>query len=102
MAPSPSGEPGRNLTTEFRNCLVGIEVNSSATEAEIAFVDGSRLRFCHRVDDRWAKSEGDAQSPDPASQAAQFLARLAYFRLNRRHLELRFDDSSQWEARFQA
>jgi hypothetical protein len=79
----------------LRRCLVSLEVNETFSEAVIGMADGSRIAFCHRVGERWSRAEGDGQ-------AAEVLARIAQFRLNGKHLDVRFEDGSRWEARFGA
>jgi hypothetical protein len=59
--------------------------------------DGSRLRFRHRVGERWAKVDGDGQEP---GLAGAVLAIVVMFRLNGKHLDVRFQDGGHWEARF--
>jgi hypothetical protein len=47
-----------SMTSEatLRQELLTVEANESFTEAVMHFRDGSRLCFCHRVDERWAKA----------------------------------------------
>jgi hypothetical protein len=75
----------------LRGVFVALEVNADCTEAEVALRDGSRLRFRHRVDQRQAEALG-------TGAAHEVLARIARFRLNRRHLDIMFADGSRWEA----
>jgi hypothetical protein len=79
----------------LRRSFISLEVNDDFSEAVLGMRDGSRLRFCHRVGERWAKAEGD-----PADLAGQVLATLSRFRLNGKHLDVQFGDGSRWEARF--
>ena len=74
-------------------------VNADFTEAAVAMADGSRLSFCHRVGERWARSEQPQKAAQP-SAAEQVLATVARFRLNGKHLEIQFADGSRWAARF--
>ena len=62
--------------------------------------DGSRLCFCHRVGERWAKALPAAASGERPGLADQVLQRIALFRLNAKHLDVQFHDGSRWEARF--
>ena len=82
------------MTTEelLRGAFVGLEVNDDFSEAVLCLADGGRLRFCHRVGERWAKAEGPV--------AEQVLAAVVGFRLNGKHLDIRFTDGSRWEAWF--
>jgi hypothetical protein len=75
----------------LRGLFVALEVNADCTEAELRLRDESRLRFCHRVDHRQVEALG-------AGAAQALLARIARFRLNRRHLDIAFADSSRWEV----
>ena len=77
----------------LRGVFVALEVNADCTEAELRLRDDSRLQFRHRVGQRQAEAVGAAAAQD-------VLARIAGFRLNRRHLEIAFADGSTWEARF--
>jgi hypothetical protein len=76
----------------LRGNFVSLEVNDDFTEAMVVLKDESRLVFRHRVSQRQAEATGDA--------ASQVLARIAQFRLNRRHLDVRFNDGSRWETLF--
>ncbi len=77
----------------LRGVFVALEVNGDCTEAELRLRDDSRLRFCHRVGARQAEALG-------GGAASEVLARIARFRLNRRHLDITFADGSRWEALF--
>jgi hypothetical protein len=79
----------------LRSCFVSVEVNKDFTEAVLVMRDRSRLCFCHRVGERWAKAVD-------AGEAGQVLSLIAQFRLNTRHLDVQFQDGSRWEARFNA
>jgi hypothetical protein len=77
----------------LRGGMSSLEVNDSFTESVIVMTDGSRLCFCHRVGQRWAKAEG-------GGLAEEVLATIGLFRLNGKHLDVQFQDGSRWEARF--
>jgi hypothetical protein len=79
----------------LRGMFLGLEVNEVRTEATLQLRDGSRLHFRHRVDQRQAEATGD-----DVSAAGQVLARIAMFRLNRRHLDIHFADGTRWETLF--
>ncbi len=88
------------MTTEaqLRAALAALDVNDTFTEATLALRDGSRLRFCHRVGERWVRAEG---APDGSpGEAGRILERVALFRLNGKHLDVQFQDGGRWEARF--
>jgi hypothetical protein len=80
----------------FRGSFVSLEVNEDFSEAVLSMRDGSRLCFCHRVGERWARAMG----PGEGGLAGQMLTLIALFRLNAKHLDLQFHDGSHWEARF--
>jgi hypothetical protein len=84
----------------LRSAFVALEVNEDFSEAVLVLRDGSRLRFRHRVGERWAKAEVEDGSGGGESLAGAVLAALALFRLNAKHLDVQFADGSRWEARF--
>jgi hypothetical protein len=85
----------------LRSAFVSVEVNADFSEAVLLMRDGSRLCFCHRVGERWAKAEGAGAGGEPGLAGA-VLAGMALFRLNGKHLDIQFSDGSRWEARFRA
>lgn len=85
---------------DLRREFVSVEVNEDYSEAVLTLSDGSRLCFCHRVDERWAKAVGVAGAEAEAGLAGGLLARIARFRLNGKHLDVFFADGSRWEMRF--
>src|SRR5690242_15633058 len=86
----------------LRAAFVSVEVNADFSEAVLLMRDGSRLCFCHRVGERWAKAEGGAGSESEPALAGAVLAGMALFRLNGKHLDIQFADGSRWEAPFRA
>jgi hypothetical protein len=82
----------------LRRSYVSLEVNAQFTEAVLRMRDGSRLCFCHRVGERWAKAVGP-EGAEP-EEAGAVLSRVSLFRLNGKHLDIQFEDGSRWEARF--
>jgi hypothetical protein len=83
----------------LRNALVKAEANETFTEAVLSLGDGSRLCFCHRVGQRWAKAVGPGGSEEIGGLAAQLLPAMTMFRLNAKHLDIQFADGSRWEER---
>src|SRR5262249_14666245 len=79
----------------LRRSFVSVEVNDDFSEATLSMNDGSRLRFCHRVGERWARAEGGDDT-----LAAKLVAMMSRFRLNAKHLDVYFVDGSRWEAGF--
>jgi hypothetical protein len=80
----------------LRSSFVSLEVSADFSEAVLSMRDESRLSFCHRVGERWAKADGSGDD----TLAGRVLARIALFRLNARHLDVQLDDGSRWEAPF--
>jgi hypothetical protein len=79
----------------LRDSFVSLEVNADFTEAVVLLRDDSRLCFCHRVGERWAKAVGG-----DAALAGRVLSLIGLFRLNAKHLDVQFQDGSCWEERF--
>ena len=84
----------------LRQSFVGLEVNDDYTEAVVTFRDGSRLTFRHRVGERRARAAGPEGDGERPGTAGQVLAAIALFRLNGKHLDVRFSGGGRWEARF--
>src|SRR5437867_2051553 len=74
----------------LRQAFVSLEVDAAFTEAVLLLRDGSRLCFCHRVGERWAKAVEAAASGE--ALAGRVLAMIALFRLNAKHLDVQFED----------
>ena len=91
------------MTSEekLRSALLTVEVNGAFTEAVMQLDDGSRLCFCHRVGERWAKAVGREERELEAGLAEEFLSALTMFRLNAKHLDLQFADGSRWDESLQ-
>jgi hypothetical protein len=85
----------------LRRSFVSLEVNEAFSEAVLRMRDDSRLHFCHRVDERWAKAVASDQPESGTALAGTVLATVARFRLNAKHLDVQFADGSRWEARFE-
>src|SRR5438477_944987 len=92
-----------NLTRAetLRLALLTVESNENFSEAVLQFRDKSRLCFCHRVGERWAKAVGPGQREDEAGIAAELLAAMTMFRLNAKHLDIQFEDGSRWDEALQ-
>ena len=65
------------------------------------FGDNSRLCFCHRVGERWAKAVGPEDREDEAGLAGELLRAITMFRLNAKHLDIQFEDGSRWDETLQ-
>ncbi len=103
MAGRRAHPEGGRMTAEdlLRAAFASLEVNGDFSEAVLAMTDGSRLCFCHRVGERWAKAVGGGEGGENGT-AGRVLPLIALFRLNAKHLDVRFRDGSRWEARFRA
>jgi hypothetical protein len=85
----------------LRGSFVSLEVDEGFTEVVLLLGDDSRLRFRHRVDQRQAEALVPGVEPArDATFAGRVVSRIAMFRLNRRHLDVQFEDGSRWEALF--
>jgi len=84
----------------LRDGLQAHEVNDDFTEAVLRLRDRTRLCFCHRVGERWAKATGPEGQEAAGGAAGDVLTLIAMFRLNRKHLDIHFADGSRWELRF--
>lgn len=85
----------------LRQSLATIDVNEDFTEAVIRLHDNSRLCFCHRVGERWAKAVGPEEREHEGAEAGELLSAIKMFRLNRRHLDIEFEDGSRWDEALQ-
>jgi hypothetical protein len=85
---------------QLQDAFVTLEVDESFAEAVVALRDQSRLCFCHRVDERWAKAFAPAGREQEGGIASELLAEIARFRLNGKHLDIQFADGSRWEFQF--
>ena len=81
--------------------LTGVVANTDYSEAVLRLADGSRLCFCHRVDERWAKALGPERREDQGGVSGQLLAEIVMFRLNAKHLDIQFEDGSRWDQQLQ-
>jgi hypothetical protein len=92
-----------SVTTEeiLRAGLIAVEADKNFTEAVMRFGDNSRLCFCHRVGERWAKAVGPEDREDEAGLAGEFLRAMTKFRLNAKHLDIQFEDGSRWDEALQ-
>jgi hypothetical protein len=90
-------------TTEdiLRAELIAVEADKNFTEAVMRFGDNSRLCFCHRVGERWAKAVGPEDREDEAGLAGELLRAITMFRLNAKHLDIQFEDDSRWDEALQ-
>ena len=91
--------PGVPMTAaeKLQSSLSSAQVNEDFTEAVLRLGDGTRLCFCHRVDERWAKAVGPERAESEAGLAGEFLSAIQQFRLNARHLDIFFEDASRWD-----
>jgi hypothetical protein len=85
----------------LRRELITVEANENFTEAIMLFRDNSRMWFCHRVGERWAKAVGSGQPENETGLAEKLLSAITMFRLNAKHLDIQFDDGSRWHEALQ-
>ena len=84
----------------LRGAFVSLEVSEDFSEAVLLLRDGSRLRFRHRVGERWVKAVDVPEAGGETTFAVQVLSLIGLFRLNAKHLDVQFQDGSRWEERF--
>ena len=85
----------------LRTGLVAVEADEQFSEAVLRLHDQSRLCFCHRVEERWAKAVGPEQSEAEGGLAEVILAGIQMFGLNSKHLDIQFADGSRWDEPLQ-
>ena len=85
----------------LRRALLTVEADENFTEAVMRFRDNSRLCFCHRVGERWAKAVGPDGREDETGLAGELLSAITMFRLNAKHLDIQFEDGSRWDEALQ-
>ncbi len=86
---------GTTRSESLSDWFVSVDTDPVFTEAVVTLRDNSRLCFCHRVGERWAKAFGP--DDDRLGFAHILLDAIQLFRLNAKHLEIFFDDESCWE-----
>jgi hypothetical protein len=84
----------------LRGAFISIDVNESFSHATVSLNDNSKLVFCHRVGERWVSATASGPCEIGATLASDLLGRIASFRLNGKHLDVRFNDDGRWEVRF--
>jgi hypothetical protein len=84
----------------LRTSFAAVEVSADFSEAVVTMRDGSRLCFCHRVGERWAKAVGPPEAESAPGLASSALAQIVLFRLNAKHLDVQLADGGRWEVRF--
>jgi hypothetical protein len=91
------------MTSEetLRAALLTVETDERFSEAVLRFRDDSRLCFCHRVGERWAKAIGPESCTEEPGLAGELLAGMTMFRLNAKHLDIAFQDGSRWDEALQ-
>ena len=91
------------MTTEdiLRAGLIAVAADKNFTEAVMRLGDNSKLCFCHRVGERWAKAVGPEDREDEAGLAGELLRDITMFRLNATHLDIQFEDGSRWDEALQ-
>ena len=90
-----------NAAETLRSEIATVETNNLFSEAVLHLQDQSRLCFCHRVDERWAKAVGPEGKEKQGGRAAILLSCIQMFRLNSKHLDIQFEDGSRWDEAMQ-
>jgi hypothetical protein len=96
-----NGETSMTRADTLQAALSHVEANETFSEAVLRLGDGSRLCFCHRVGERWAKAVGPEQRETEAGLAGELLAAITKFRLNAKHLDISYEDGSRWDEALQ-
>jgi len=86
-----------NAAEQLEQHLVGSETNTAVSEAVLTLDDGSRLCFCHTVEQRWAKATGPEANESAGGLAAELVEQITGFRLNAKHLDIQFADGSRFD-----
>ncbi|MEE3369164.1 MAG: hypothetical protein VX346_07460 [Planctomycetota bacterium] len=90
-----------NAAETLRSEIATVQTNDLFSEAVLHLRDDSRLCFCHRVDERWAKAVGPAGKEEEGGHAEGLLSHIQMFRLNSKHLDIQFEDGSRWDEALQ-
>ena len=90
-----------NAAETLRSEIATVQTNHLFSEAVLHLRDQSRLCFCHRVDERWAKAVGPEGKEKQGGRAASLLSCIQMFRLNSKHLDIQFEDGSRWDEALQ-
>lgn len=86
-----------NIAEQLDQQLTTSDVNAAFSEAVLTLVDGTRLCFCHTVDQRWAKAVGSEADESARGLAAELVEQISGFRLNAKHLDIQFTDGSRFD-----
>lgn len=86
-----------NLSQRLAQELASVSAAEQFTFAVMQFRDGSRLHFCHRVDERWVHAIGPGAPHAGSGLAGELRAAITTFRLNAKHLDIQFADASRWD-----
>ena len=83
----------------LRTELLAVSAAEQFTFAILQLRDGSRLHFCHRVDERWVHATGPGTPNAGSGLAGELRAAITTFRLNAKHLDINFADGSRWDEK---
>ena len=86
-----------NADEQLEQHLADSETNAAFSEAVLTLDDGSRLCFCHTVEQRWAKATGPEANETAGGLAAELVEQITGFRLNAKHLDIQFADGSRFD-----
>lgn len=90
-----------NAAEQLDHHLTSSGANAAFSEAVLTLGDGTRLCFCHTVDQRWAKAVGHEDDPATGGLAAELVKQVTGFRLNAKHLDVQFADGSRFDRPLQ-
>ena len=71
-----------NAAETLRSEIATVETNNLFSEAVLHLRDQSRLCFCHRVDERWAKAVGPEGKEKQGGRAASLRAKAGVARVH--------------------
>ena len=65
------------------------------SEAVLTLEDGTRLCFCHTVEQRWAKAVGPEEDRSSGGMASELVAQISSFRLTAKPLDIQITAGSR-------
>ena len=86
-----------NIAEQLDRQLTTSDVNAAFSEAVLTLADGTRLCFCHTVDQRWVKAVGSEADESARGLATDLVEQISGFRLNAKHLDIQFTDGSRFD-----
>ena len=90
-------DPSMNAAERLDQHFTSSETTPEFSEAVLTLDDGTRLCFCHTVEQRWAKAVGPEDAPSSGGLAGELIEQVTGFRLNAKHLDVQFADGSRFD-----